>query len=284
MRQIELIALDLDGTLLNSQKKLSQRNKEILSRCAQAGIQVVPATGRAADGIIPEVRALPGVTYAIATNGGVVANIKTGENLLRCTLSNETALRIFNIIKDYHIMYDPYINGRGITEPRFIDHMEEFGLSPVMQEMVRFTRDVVPNVIEFVRQSGKDVEKINIYMADLRDREALVNAISQVPGLVISSSLYNNIEINAEGATKGNALLWLADYLKIPREATVAFGDGGNDISMLKAAGIGIAMGNGLEQVKAAADQVTGTNDEDGVAEAIERLVPEIRTARRLDI
>ena len=92
-------------------------------------------------------------------------------------------------------------------------------------------------------------------------------------GIIISSSLYNNLEINAEGATKGNALMWLASHLGISRERTMAFGDGENDVTMLKAAGIGIAMGNGLEMAKRAADQVTLTNDEDGVADAIERLI-----------
>lgn len=81
--------------------------------------------------------------------------------------------------------------------------------------------------------------------------------------------MYNNLEINAEAATKGNALLWLADHLGIAREETMAFGDGENDISMLKAAGIGIAMGNASDQVKAAADEVTLTNEQAGVAAAI---------------
>ena len=279
MKKTGLIALDLDGTLLNSQKKLSERNREVLSRCAAAGIQIVPATGRAADGVVPEVRALPGVRYVIATNGGVVTDLEAGKDLKRCTLSNEKALQIFDIIKDYHIMYDPYIKGRGITQPRFIDHMDEFGLTPVLQEMVRFTRDVVPDVIGYVRECGLDVEKINIYMADLEDRERILKALSQVPGIVISSSLFNNLEINAEGATKGNALLWLADYLGIDRSATMAFGDGENDLSMLRDAGIGVAMGNGLESAKAAADEITLTNDEDGVAAAIERLIPGIARA-----
>lgn len=280
MRKIRLIALDMDGTLLNSQKELSQRNKEVLSRCAVAGIQIVPATGRAADGVVPEVRALPGVEYGITTNGGVVLHMTTGENLKRCTLSNETALRIFDLIKDYHIMYDPYIRGRGITQPRFIDHMDEYGLSPVVQKMVRFTRDTVPDIIDYVRACGEDVEKINIYMADTGDREALIAAVSRVPGVEISSSLHNNLEINATGATKGAALLWLADYLGIDRNETMAFGDGENDISMLKAAGVGVAMGNGLDSVKAVADELTLTNDEDGVAEAICRLVAGIGTEK----
>lgn len=67
-------------------------------------------------------------------------------------------------------MYDPYINGRGISQPRFYEHMEEFGLNSIMQDMVRATRDVVPNILEYVERTGEEVEKINIYLADLKDR------------------------------------------------------------------------------------------------------------------
>ena len=173
----------------------------------------------------------------------------------------------------YRAMYDPYIDGRGISQPAFIEHMEDYGLSPVIQKMVLSTRDVVPNILHYVTDCKKDVEKVNVYLADVKDIELLRKELSGVEGIVISSSLYNNLEINALGATKGIALMWLAGYLGIAPEATMAFGDGENDLSMLEAAGVGIAMGNGLDIAKNAADQITLTNDEDGAADAIERLI-----------
>lgn len=273
MKNIGLIALDLDGTLLDSRKHLSERNREVLGRCARMGIQIVPTTGRAADGLTDSVRTLPGVNYAITTNGGTIADLAAGTSLKRCTLTNSKALEIIHIIKKYRAMFDPYIDGRGISQPEFFDHMEDYGLSPVIQEMVRATRDVVPDIQAYVTDCGKDVEKVNVYMADVNDVKLLRKDLLAVDGIVISSSLYNNLEINALGATKGNALMWLADYLGIDRCATMAFGDGENDISMLEAAGVGVAMANGLDIAKAAADEITLTNDEDGVAAAIERLI-----------
>ena len=282
MMTIGLIALDLDGTLLDSQKNLSERNRRALERCARMGIQIVPTTGRAVDGITREffkmlhtreVRSLPGVNYAISTNGGTVADLARGISLKRCTLSNAKALEVLGIVKKYRAMYDPYIDGRGISQPAFIEHMEDYGLSPVIQKMVLSTRDVVPNILHYVTDCKKDVEKVNVYLADVKDIEPLRKELSGVEGIVISSSLYNNLEINALGATKGIALMWLAGYLGIAPEATMAFGDGENDLSMLEAAGVGIAMGNGLDIAKNAADQITLTNDEDGVADAIERLI-----------
>ena len=273
MKPIQMIAFDLDGTVLDSNKRLSSRNRNALADCAAMGICVVPTTGRSAAGIIPEIRNIPGVRYAITTNGGTITDLTTGEILERQTIPNEKALRLLRIIDRCHAMYDPYIRGRGISQPSFYDHMEEFGLTPVLQEMVRATRDVVPNILEYVEQTQEEVEKINIYLADVRDRDGLRRELEQEPDLSITSSLYNNLEINSSTATKGRALMWLADHLGIPQEATMALGDGGNDLSMIQAAEIGVAMDNGLESVKAAADFITGTNDEDGVAAAIEKFV-----------
>ena len=273
MKPIQIIAFDLDGTVLDSKKHLSDRNRNTLAACAKMGIYVVPTTGRSAAGIIPEIKGIQGVRYAITTNGGTITDLKTGQVLERQTLSNEKALRLLKLIDRYHAMYDPYINGRGISQPRFYEHMEEFGLNSIMQDMVRATRDVVPNILEYVERTGEEVEKINIYLADLKDREPLCRELEQEPDIVITSSLYNNLEINASAATKGRALMWLADHLKIDRKATMALGDGGNDLSMIQTAGIGVAMANGLEEVKAAADFITLSNDEDEVAAAIEKIV-----------
>ena len=273
MRNIKLIALDLDGTLLNMEKKVPQGNYQALKECEKARIQIVPATGRGVGGIPPMIRELPGANYAITTNGAVVADLKNNKAIKTCGLSNEMIQRILNIAKKYHSATDPFIDGRAITEPASIDHMDEFGLSPEMQKLIRDTREVVPNVMEYVKTTGAEAEKVNIFMADLEEREVLRKELMAIPELSISSSMYNNLEVNAKGADKGSALLWLADYLGIDREETMSFGDGENDIPMIQAAGIGVAMENALDTVKAAADMITLKNDEDGVAAAIRKII-----------
>ena len=221
MKTIKLIALDLDGTLLNMEKKVPQGNYEALKQCEAAGIQIVPATGRGVGGIPPMIRELPGANYAITTNGAVVADLKNNKAIKTCGLSNEMIQRILNIAKKYHSATDPFIDGRAITEPASIDHMDEFGLSPEMQKLIRDTREVVPNVMEYVKTTGAEAEKVNIFMADLEEREVLRKELMAIPELSISSSMYNNLEVNAKGADKGSALLWLADYLGIDREEMI---------------------------------------------------------------
>ena len=175
MKTIKLIALDLDGTLLNMEKKVPQGNYEALKQCETAGIQIVPATGRGVGGIPPMIRELPGANYAITTNGAVIADLKTNKAIRTCGLSNEMVQRILNIAKKYHSATDPFIDGRAITQPSSIDHMDEFGLSPQMQKLIRDTREVVPDVMEYVKTSqGAQAEKINIFMADLEERESCV--------------------------------------------------------------------------------------------------------------
>ena len=241
-------------------------------RLAEVYCWYAEAVGRSKTGSITEAVNLLNEVRNRA-NGAVVADLKNNKAIKTCGLSNEMIQRILNIAKKYHSATDPYIDGRAITEPASIDHMDEFGLSPEMQKLIRDTREVVPNVMEYVKTTGAEAEKVNIFMADLEEREVLRKELMAIPELSISSSMYNNLEVNAKGADKGSALLWLADYLGIDREETMSFGDGENDIPMIQAAGIGVAMENALDTVKAAADMITLKNDEDGVAAAIRKII-----------
>lgn len=273
MREIKLISLDLDGTLLDSQKRLSERTRRALKECIARGIHIVPTTGRTVDGIPPFLKEIPGVRYAITTNGAVIADMKEDQVLDRRMLEYDQAAALLRIIDQYPVMYDPYMNGRGISEPKFFDHMDRYGLPKEIQELVRVTRDVVPSIIRHVEERQCPVEKINLFFGDSELRQTVRKRLMEVPGILITSSMPFNLEINHPEATKGKGILRLAARLGLTREQTMACGDGENDMSMIREAGLGVAMGNGMESLKAAADYVTETNDNDGVAAAIEYFV-----------
>lgn len=270
---IKLIALDLDGTLLDSKKRLSNTNRQALIQCVQNGIWVVPCTGRTVYGIPEEIKEISGIRYAITTNGAVIWDMEENSAIDTRMLSWEHGVELLHLVDSYHAMYDPYIEGRGITEPRFYGHLSEYCLSPELEEMVRRTRDVYANIIEFVEKSHKPVEKINLFFPDMAERARRREELEKREDILITSSIENNLEINALGATKGEAILRLASHLGISRKQTMAIGDGENDFSMIQMAGIGVAMKNGKKELQAAADYITDTNDENGVASAINRLI-----------
>lgn len=273
MMDIRLIALDMDGTLLNDEKQLSAGNRAALERCIQKGIIVVPATGRPAAGLPEVIRELPGIRYGILTNGARVEDLKTGEVIAAALIDWEMASEILEFLSQYPVAYDPYMGGRGKMEARFRNHLAEYGLPLPMQRLVLSTRDEVEDELALVRQTKQSVEKINVFTADKELRLMLWEKLKQYKELIVTSSLEYNLEINAAAATKGNALGQLAKYLGLAKEQTMAIGDGSNDLSMIQEAGLGVAMANGMDMVKQQADYITLSNEEDGVAAAIRHFL-----------
>lgn len=273
METIKLIALDLDGTLLDSQKRLSPRNEQVLLECMRRGIEIVPCTGRIWNGVPDVIRNLPGIHYAITVNGAVLEDVRNHQVLDQHKLSCRQALELLELANQFDTMYDVYINGQGYGEKRFMEHMDHYGIDPFIQQMVWNTRKAVESVPELVQRMQMPVEKINYFFNDQKERFRARTALDARGDVVVSSSFPSNLEINAVGATKGDGILCLAAYLGLQPNQTMGFGDGENDLSMMKQAGIGVAMGNGEVIVKQAADYVTDTNDADGVAKAIEKFV-----------
>ncbi len=270
---IRLIAFDLDGTLLDDGKRLPDRNRQALAECARRGIYIVPCTGRFVKGIPLEILDT-GVRYAITMNGGSIEDVKTGEILDRRPLEKTDALAVMRMAREYPgVMYDAFVGGQGISEEKFYDHLERFGATGAVRELIRNTRIKIADIISYVEQTPLAVDKVNLLFADMGDRAVLRERLAVFPGLLVTSSLANNLEINGIGAEKGDALLRLAAYLGIAREETMAFGDGGNDYSLIEKAGVGIAMSNGESGLKAKADYVAPDNNSAGVAQVIEKFL-----------
>ena len=273
MMDIRLIALDMDGTLLNDQKELSPKNRKALESCIRHGILIVPATGRPAAGIPEMIREIAGIRYAILTNGARVEDFREGKLISQERIHWELAFEILEWISHYPVAYDPYIEKKKKMEARFRNHLKDYGLPPAMQRLVLSSRDEVEDELALVKSLKTPVEKINIFTKDKKLRQELWEKLEQHKELAVTSSLDYNVEINAAAATKGNALLHLADYLGLKREQTMAMGDGSNDLSMIEAAGIGVAMANSMEMLKQKADYITLSNEEDGVAAAIRHFL-----------
>ncbi|MBR5260850.1 MAG: HAD family phosphatase [Oscillospiraceae bacterium] len=272
-KDIKIIALDLDGTLLDSSKNLSPANLAALERAAKAGIEIVPTTGRFFGGMPQAIRNLPFVNYAITINGAQAQNLRTGEVIYKAEIPLAECLDIMTFLDSLPVIYDCYMDNAGWMTADFKKQIDGMVRDGHYRKMLHELRTDVPELKAFLRERGTDVQKTQFFMADMALREKLLNELEGMfPDICVSSSTEQNIEINASRANKGEALTALAHHLGYTDENTMSFGDGLNDLSMIKSAGLGVAMENACSEVKNAADYITDTNDNDGVKKAIEKF------------
>ena len=271
-----IIALDLDGTLLNSQKELSPKNRAALEAAHAVGFAIVPTTGRFFDGMPQVIRDLPMVRYAITCNGAEVLDRETGQVLYRAEMPWQRAVELMEYLDGFDLIYDCYLEGFGRMTEAMKLQIDQIVPQAHSRKMLHELRLPVPELKAFLRQQQKDVQKVQFFTREPALRLEMLDKLPGLfPDLQVSSALPNNVEINAQDATKGKALLALAAHLGVDPARTCAFGDGLNDIPMLRDAGTGIAMENAADAVKAAADAITLSCDRDGVAAYIEaHLLP----------
>ena len=275
MRKVKgIIALDLDGTLLNSAKELTEGNRRALERAYEAGYAIVPTTGRFYGGMPQCIRDLPFVRYIITINGAEVADLETGEVIYSAEIPNALALAVYEAMDRENVLYDVYQHNAAFMSVSHKERIDDMVSSDHYREMLHRLRKPVPELKAFLRENGDSVQKIQLFTVDRGLRLRLMEQLpTMFEGLAVSSSVIDNIEINDKCAHKGAALLALAAHLGFERKDTFAFGDGLNDLTMLREAGIGFAMENGEPEVKAMADRITCSCDEDGVARGIEAIL-----------
>ena len=267
-----IIALDLDGTLLNSKKELSEGNLAALKKAADAGWEIVPTTGRFYGGMPDFIRGLPFVHYAITINGAYVEDLLEGNEIYTAEMPYKQAIDIMKYLDKLPVIYDCYMDNDAFMTEALKAKVDEIVENPRIRKMFYDLRKPVPELKEFLENRVQDVQKIQFFTKDADLRLHLLEELPKVfENIAVSSSSPQNIEINQAKATKGLALIALAEYLGLDRSKTIAMVDGLNDISMLEEAGIGIALANGCDEALDAADWVTSHCDEDGVAKAIEK-------------
>ena len=277
---VRIVALDLDGTLLDSQKRLSARNRAALERAAEKGIHIVPTTGRFF-GMMPEaVRDLPFVRYAITINGAQVYDRVEDKAIVREEIPLETAVRVMELLDSYDVIYDCYRSNWGWMTAALQAKAADYATDEHYLKMVREFRRPVPELKAHLRETASEggVQKVMLFSNRAADTEKVLGDIrrdmaANFPEIRVTASTGNNLELNSMAAHKGNALRRFAEYLGLTLANCAAFGDGLNDLTMVEAAGMGVAMANAAPDVKSAASRVTLSNDEDGVAVVVEEIV-----------
>lgn len=262
----KIIALDMDGTLLNSQKQITPRTKEAITKARQQGIRVVLATGRPLEGIVNQLKELniqSNDDYVLFYNGSIVQNVGTGEVIHQDIITGKDAKDIYHIAQKLGVNTHAFSQKLGLITPKNSRYTEVeatingIGITEMDFDTLEDDHPIIKSMI-------------------IDEPEKLSAAIAQLPAefherfTIVQSSPYF-LEFLNPNSNKGVGLKAIADHLNIPASEVISMGDAGNDLHMLHYAGLGVAMGNAMEETKAAADVITLSNDEDGVAVAIEK-------------
>ncbi len=259
---IRCIVFDLDDTLLHNDLSISCKTISVLHQLSQHGIKIIPASGRAPESMKPFLQKLGCADAAIASNGAELLDTE-GNVIWRQILDQNTAHSILDFAADHHCYAHTY-EGAAF-------HYQMIGSkwAEAYQRSSLLTGVHENNLHAFVDKHPTNkillINESRIITTLFQDALRIFSGKASV-----STSKPQYLEFNPFGTSKGNALTMVMQQMKVPMEQVCAFGDGINDISMLQAAGLGIAMGNASAEVQNAADAVCMTNEEDGIAQYLE--------------
>lgn len=264
----KILAVDLDGTLTDSRKEVTARTREALRKMQEAGHVLALATGRPVPGVMPVIQTLElekSGGYAIACNGGVLIDCKTGEHIYEKTLPRELVAEVFAFAEELGIGIYTYAEPGIVAGSRHDEHME---YAAAINHLEIFHPEQPMDLV--AGSVTKCMATVPVEHA-LEIAEKIRERFGDRMTVLRSEPFF--LEMIPAGMDKAQGIASLLDLLGMGREDVIACGDGFNDIGMLQYAGLGVAMDNAQDSVKAAADIVTLSNDEDGVARVIEEYI-----------
>ena len=270
---IKLISIDVDGTLINRQGDLTPATRSALQRAADAGIHVTLNTGRPLSESQALLKALPMMRYVVLSTGAEVRDLQTGETIARHGLTNEENRRLYDLLSPLDGMIQIFTEFDGKLYNRAWDlaRADRF-CPPNLAKMCRETHVAVADLDAFMDGYTGTASKIHLFFPNHEEKLKAAALLEGLP-FFVSESVPNDIEVMPLGVDKGTGLSALAEYLNLTPAEVMAVGDGENDLAMLRYAGLSVAMGNACDTVKKTARVVTETNDEDGLAKAVERVL-----------
>ena len=283
----KLIAIDLDGTLLNSYGLISEKNREAIKKAQENGVKIVLASGRTTNSVKSLAEELGGNEYIICGNGSLIYDLKKDEIIYDKFIDKNKALQIIQICEQNSIYYNVYTEDMVIAKTldnNVLFYHQENSNKP---DSKKTKINLVDNIYEYVKNlEGKNILKFTIsdkssiifnsIIKKLRNIKNIdVLDVAHMSRKMIKSGTeavsleYYYTEITSENVDKWNAIEWLSEKLEIEKEEIMAIGDNINDKLMIENAGLGVAMGNSDPLIKEIADKTVANNNENGVAEAI---------------
>ena len=290
----KLVVIDLDGTMLNSYGVVTNETKEVIKKVEKQGVEVVVASGRPIDSIKEIAKEIESKNYFIAGNGAIIYDIKNDEIIYEKTLSKEKVLEIIKICEDNSISYNIYTENEILATSLKYNVLYYHKENLKKEESKKTKINLVKNMYEYI-QNKEDVKFLKITICD--ESKAVFNSIirkikeiKDIEVLEISHMSRKTIkqgteefeisyyytEISAGDVDKWNAIEFLMEKLKIKREEIMTIGDNLNDRKMIENAGIGVAMGQSTPAILELADEVTSSNDEEGISKILQKYYKNI--------
>lgn len=271
--EYRLIASDLDGTLLNKNGQVGPENWAAIEELYKRGIFFVPATGRAFEAMPTELIESPLIRYYITSNGAMAYDKETGTSY-DLALSRSLADKVLDKLYSYPVCVMLHAENRSCVEQSThnITYYETFHMNRFWLDYVLSKETPVPE-LKKLADSAPIVESVTVFFKNMEDLQECKAYFEQDERLQVAQTDRYNMEICSSRAGKGSALRMLAEKLSIPVEATMAVGDSPNDLPMIEAAGLGLAMSNARPEVKAAADGMICSNEEHPVQYILEHYI-----------
>ena len=270
---VRLIGLDLDGTLLTDRKDILPETLSALNAAGEAGILIVPATGRPLSGVPEDVISFPYLRYLITSNGAFTYQYPKGSVLRRHTISRSRALEILEYLDRPGLLTEIFIEGRGFHEQETNRIMNELYRGTPLENYLAGSRTIVTNLCDYLNSHHADVENISTLFLDTNRLEPSFRELSEENDITVVQSAPHVLEIGSSEADKGKAVSELATSLGIAREEIMVFGDSNNDFGLFDAAGTAVAMANATEELKACSHRITSSNEEDGIGIVIREIL-----------
>lgn len=272
MSQYQLIAFDMDGTLLNSNKQISPETLNAIKRATDAGKTVILCTGRNLAELNAFTEIIPGLRYLDCVSGACVYDLKEKKTLYSQALDPGIVKKLMEFGMEEGAMIH-VLSERSIVQKDQQSHMADFHMG-IYQTMFDQITDKLENIYNSFCEEPFPVLKLNLYHRDEASRARTVERI-KAAGLETALALAEStsLECSAKGIDKGVGLKKLYEHLGLPLEQTIAVGDADNDTMALKTAGLAVAMGNATEPIKALADVIVADCDHNGCAEAIDKYL-----------
>lgn len=274
----QLLALDMDGTLLDTHGHISEGSLQAIREAQAAGVEVVLATGRDYNGILWDELGDVVVDYVVTNNGSAIYRTADRACLYEKCLDNARMAPVFRYLLKQGVYVDVFIDGRDYVPVETLDLADRLDLPDYVIRVLRANRTPIEHLVEQLEADALQLQKVTLNFwrepgGSYHNRDAVLHYLQGIPGIVLVDGGFANLEFTAQGVNKATGLRFLTKHLGLTMAQTMAIGDSENDAEMLKAAGLGVAMGNAYAQVKALADALTDDNESEGVAKAIRKYL-----------